>query len=374
MKRNFAVMSLLLAGCILSGCGGEKTPEPAPTPAPPVTAPETPAVSAPETPGETVKELTAEEQAAVIAEQYARLSDGKEMIFLTDLDGNGRMELILQDPDFAVYEISPAGTLELAGSYTAEEGVPMLLTNQPYLVLRDLQGINHYLISGYSSTDHSYREDVSDYMLDNGDLLRQYVCSSEYDYSTESESGYTAAGVETDRDAFYLSTWEYTEAVKEETWVMNCCGSFVEDLKDLSGSALQDALTQMWEKFSLEPVELPYWYDDLEGQWRLVAGEVEGCEFEVEGEGETYLTFYGGYVDYEDYVPGLGNQIRENLPVSLCLGASYGNDLWYVDICDTDLLRYTTANINDDGRLCMMAQNIYSESDYASVVWYFEKL
>ncbi len=88
-------------------------------------------------------------QISIISDKAAELAGEHEYMLVTDLDGNGRAELILYKPDMVIYEISENRD-SLVKTAEITENVPELTFSTERLMLIDADGKRHYVWNSYS--------------------------------------------------------------------------------------------------------------------------------------------------------------------------------------------------------------------------------
>ena len=358
MKRILATAAALLLILACTACG-EK-----PTDAPPQRPEIVPLLS----PEQQIAQM-AHQLPDLLAEQTAQPSN----VFVTDLDENGKLELILSDPGFAMYEFSAEDApLAPVAEYTAEDAFcPELYTNGSYSGIEAADGTRGIVWMNYAYSENTVEKRENIYTLADGQLTCETVRSSVYDYVGNEMTACSAAGEECDYSTFAAAMAERADG--KALFNLNLGGVYADDIAGASEEAVAERLGAAWADYGTVDTSACPSYTELQGSWKLTSGEVDGGEFEVEEGDGARLTFHDGLVDLEDYRADGVTVLSEDLPLSLCVGSTYGNDLWYADLPDTQDLRYITLTLMNDGRLFFSAQIMYSEADYGSIGWYFEK-
>lgn len=322
---------------------------------------------------------TPEEQIDLIVEKLPELLTGNPFLYLTDLDENGRLELILLEQNFSLYEVNESGdnlvhTVFIDGN---SDNFPDVYSLVNKYIFTDREGIHHYIWGGstYISSDVVRTYD-NEYIYINGSMMCENLRSATYD-SSNGENTELIYSYGMDEMPYEEYANIFKDMYESGDYIMQVatidCRQFSNDLLE-NKKTTKHILMDLWNTFQIKDADLPYFYNDLDGSYILTGGSVEGCDFEIDpSEDAKHLIFHDGLIDFVDDGFPENNRYTQDMVGNLCIGSPLEFMPWELYLLENQVFRYGAICINEEGTVYFTAQFMYNDTDYDSVLWYFEK-
>lgn len=289
-------------------------------------------------------------------------------IYLTDLDGNGRYELILSDPGFTVYEISE-DQKNLVQTVTKQDDFPSLYPVTDKLILEDADKKKHYIWKSVKDESQTAsRENEKEYVYENGHLTERVIRSRTFDKYQGNFNGYFNAEGAQDYPGYARALSDFL--YRSGNHVLQCSIGILtaEDVNNADADTLKQLLSELKGFFGFSEPKCRYQYTDLEGTWVRKSGFSAGNDYFQNSDNTAVNLVIGP----DSYVM-TGSVQTEAAPVSLSLGGHTNTVMWYADLGKNSVINEASVRIENDGTLILegTAQNQYGQT--VNVEWVFRK-
>lgn len=315
---------------------------------------------------------SSKKQISLIALKLPELTGEHQYIYLTDLDGNGRSELILCEPDFVIYEVSE-NMDSLVQTAVRSSDIPVLYPVTDRLMFVDEGGKRHYIWRSIADeSDSSVRESEKEYIYENGQLSERMLRSRVYDKYTGSYSSFSNAEGSADIQGYSnaLSALCFNSGNRLQQSAMGVLNT--EDIKNADSESLKQMLAELKGYFSVREPSGKYQYTDLNGTWIRKGGFSSGSSyFQESGDSTLKIVFHDNMYEIsgnDSLVPPSGAS-----PVSFNLGGNINTSLWYASLTDNGILKNVTVTINSDATLIFEGQITDRNGQTVNAEWTFYK-
>jgi len=207
------------------------------------------------------EEGTYYEQWNLIAKQkdiwvnYMDYANDLQQYTITDLDGNGRLEVIVSSMGGTgsytytrFFEVNETfdGLMECTTDFVEGDSEPdMMIANEPSQVFRDLEGVYHYVIRDFMRAGTEYYDIIYDVVLKNGHITHNVLARMYDSYSSGSSVvEYTNAAGEKITEAEYKAIAKTTfEGMSELTCLFDWRD--LEEIADLDEEKIYNILSEI---------------------------------------------------------------------------------------------------------------------------------
>lgn len=374
MKKSFTIAAAALTLALaFTSCGDKpqemKTSEPKPSVTEAVTPKPTrkPFASVQEDFFSTLDEAS-KNQINIMTAKLPEILGSYSYIYLTDLDGNGRFELILSDPGFTVYEISE-DQKSLVQTVSKQDDFPSLYPVTDKLVTEDSEKRKHYIWKSVKDeSETSSRENEKEYIYENGQLTEKVIRSRTFDKYQGNFNGYFNAEGAQDYPGYARALSDFL--YRSNNHVLQCSIGILtaEDVKNADADTLKQLLSELKGFFGFSEPKCRYQYPDLEGTWIRKSGFSAGNDYFQNSDNTAVNLIIGP----DSYVMN-GSVQTEAAPVSLSLGGHTNTVMWYAELGRNSAINEASVRIENDGTLVLegTAQNLYGQT--VNVEWVFQK-
>ncbi len=307
-------------------------------------------------------------QIILMASKLPELIENKTYIYITDLDGNGRRELILSDPEFVIYEVSEDGkTLEK--TVTLNEDYPSVYPVADRLICVDSENRRHYIFRSVADKSAmEILESEKEYIYENGQLNARILRSRTFDKLSGNFISYNNSEGNNDPSAY--STAVSDILFRSGNRLMQCSVGVLssEDIRDTDPETLRQLLSELAGFFTVTEPKERYSYTDLEGAWTRTGGFASGSGyFPVTADNPLKLVFRNGMYELNGAV--------NTAPayVSFGLGGNRGSSLWYAELGQNSVIKNASVTISRDGVLTLEGTASDSDGRNVSIKWTFSR-
>lgn len=314
-----------------------------------------------------------QKQISLIADKLPELSGEHQYIYITDLDSNGRPELILCEPDFIMYEVSENNDALIKTAALADD-FPLLYPVTDRLMYIDFNGTKHYIWrSVRDESETSVRESDKDYVYENGQLSVRNLRSRVYERYEGVYKSYHNAEGEPDIPG-------YSKAIAElcfysgYTLMQNSMGVLThDDISSADSETMKQLLAELRGYFAVTAPTEKFQYTDLSGTWIRKGGFSSGSNYFHQTEGSTVkLTFHDDVYEISGTDALIGSPAPP-APVSFCIGGTISTSLWYASLSDNGTLKNAVVKLNSDGTLLLEGLISGQDGQNINTEWIFHK-
>jgi hypothetical protein len=307
-------------------------------------------------------------QVNLITDKLPELLEEHSYIFLTDLDGNGRSELVLSDPGFVIYEVSE-DRKSLVRTASIDSDCPSLYPVTDKLMCTDESGKRHYVWRSVKEEgQNTIRESEKEYIYENGALSSRTLRSRLYEkyrsvytdyFNEKNEPGYGG----------------YARAVSGLLFgngnSLKQCSIGILTAGDIEGTdkeTLKQLLSELKGFFRITEPKEQYQFTDLEGKWIRTGGFSAGDDYFQTGDtGSVSLN-----ISSETYQ--LTGSVQSDVsPLSFCLGGTTTTLLWYADLGENNVIKNASLSYNSNGTLNLEGTAVNSDGKSVNIEWIFAK-
>lgn len=317
---------------------------------------------------------TLKSQITLISQHLPELLNDHSYIYLSDLDGNGRTELILSNPDFIIYEISEDGK-SLVQTVAINDDIPILYPVTDKLMCADENGTRHYVWRSLRDESGSVvTESEKEYIYENGQLSVRPLRSRQYNFLTGEYSTHTSSeGVPDYAEyASAVSDLFFNSGLHLQQLSMGVLTA--EDINHSDENTLIQFLSELRTYFSVTDPLDKFQYSDLDGIWIKKEGFSSGSEYYNEtSQNDIRLSIHDNEYDLSGFDQITGNIQYENYPLSFSAGNNYNSLLWHAELADTASIKNAVLFLDSDGVLILEASIPVQNGTDIAVEWKFEK-
>ncbi|MDO5150415.1 MAG: hypothetical protein Q4D76_13630 [Oscillospiraceae bacterium] len=313
-------------------------------------------------------------QITLISQKLPELIGEHSFVYLSDLDNNGRTELILSNPDFIIYEVSEDGK-SLTQTAAISDDIPVLYPVTDKLMCTEESGRRHYIWRSLrDESDTVVTESEKEYIYENGQLSVRLLRSRQYNFFTGEYSTHTNSDGIIDYAGYAsaVSSLYFNSGLNLQQMSIGVLTA--DDIKNSDEEMLKQFLAELRGYFSVSAPSGKYQYPDLNGIWNRRGGFSSGSDFFNDSTENSFrLSIHDNVYDLTGYDQATGNIQYENIPVSFCAGNSYDNSLWYAELADNGLIKNAKLHLNNDGVLLFEANISSQNGSDIRIEWTFEK-
>lgn len=305
-------------------------------------------------------------QTELIASKIPELKGESSYIFISDLDGNGRSEVILSDPGFRIYEVSEDRS-SLAQTVNKESDYPSLYPVTDKLMCTDGNGTRHYIWRSVKEEEqNNIRESEKEYIYENGTLTERMLRSRIYEKFSGVYTAYYNGSGESDRagyaraisDLMFRNGYKLTQS---SIGVLTAG-----DIENTDGESLKQLVAELKGFFKITDPKEKYQYTDLEGKWIRTGGFSAGNNyFQVSGNSGLALVISG------DSYQLTGALQSDTSPLCFCLGGTTTTSLWYASLTENNIVKDASVRLESDGKLTLEGIVLNSDGAAVNAEWSF---
>lgn len=313
-------------------------------------------------------------QITLISQKLPELIGDHSFVYLSDLDNNGRTELILSNPDFLIYEVSE-DCKSLVQTAAISDDIPVLYPVTDKLMCTEESGRRHYIWRSLrDESDTVVTESEKEYIYENGQLSVRLLRSRQYNFFTGEYSAHTNSDGVSDYAGYASSVSSLCFNSGLNLQQMSIGVLTADDIKGSDEESLKQFLAELRGYFSVSAPTGKYQYPDLNGVWNRRGGFSSGSDFFNDSvENSFRLSIHDNVYDLTGFDQATGNIQYENIPVSFCSGNSYDNSLWYAELADNGIIKNAKLHLNNDGILLFEANISSQNGSDIRIEWTFEK-
>ncbi len=305
-------------------------------------------------------------QTELIASKLPELIGEASYILVSDLDGNGRCELILSDPGFRIFEVSE-GRDSLAQTVSKQDDCPSLYPVTDKLICTEESGKRHYIWRSVKEEEQGrIRESEKEYTYENGILSERMLRSRVFDKFSSVYTGYYNAEGEPDREGYARAV---SGVMFRSGYRLSQCSIGIltaSDIKNTDSENLKQLVAELKGFFKIYEPKEKYQYTDLEGKWIRTGGFSAGDHYFQSGDnGQLALTVSGDSYQFT------GALQSDTSPVSFCLGGTTTTSLWYGDLTENNIVKNASVRIESDGKLILEGIVLNSDGNPVNAEWSF---
>lgn len=307
-------------------------------------------------------------QINIITSKLPELLGDYSNIYLTDLDNNGRTELVLSDPGFAVYEISE-DRKSLVNTVSKTEDYPSMYPVTDKLMCTDSENRRHYIWKSLKDISTSaVCESEKEYIYENGSLTEKTLRSRIFDkYQSVYTSYRNSEGAED-----YIG---YSQAVSNlmlrSGLTLSQCSIGIltaEDIRDVDAENLKQLLSELKGFFSISAPSSEFMYDDMAGIWVIKSGfSADGDFFQESNSTPVTITITS------DSYQLSGSVETDPSPLTFCLGGTVNTSLWYTELSENSFIKSATLKFKSDGTLQLEGTAVNKNGHTVNIEWNLQR-
>lgn len=310
----------------------------------------------------------AKRQTDLMTSKLPELIGSYSHIYISDLDENGRSELVLSDPGFVIYEVSEDRG-SLVKTAVRDDDVPSLYPVTDKLIYKDYDNKNHFIWKSVKEVDEkTVRESDKDYTYENGELKETVLRSRLFDRYQGNFKAFESADGPVDYSAYSNII---SGILFRKGYTLRQCSIGIlsaDDIKETEPETLKQLLSELRIFFSISDPKGKYQYTDLEGTWVKKGGYSTGTDyFQNSSESSMSIVFT------PDSYQITGSSSAGPTPVSLCLGGDISTSLWYADLGENNIIKNAHAEIETDGTLVVEGTALNQSGQSVNISWVFFK-
>ena len=206
-------------------------------------------------------------QVTLISQKLPELIGEHSFVYLSDLDNNGRTELILSNPDFIIYEVSEDGK-SLVQTAAISDDIPVLYPVTDKLMCTEESGRRHYIWRSLrDESDTVVTESEKEYIYENGQLSVRLLRSRQYNFFTGEYSTHTNSDGIIDYAGYAsaVSSLYFNSGLNLQQMSIGVLTA--DDIKNSDEEMLKQFLAELRGYFSVSAPSGKYQYPDLNGIW-----------------------------------------------------------------------------------------------------------
>ncbi len=305
-------------------------------------------------------------QVELIASKIPELKGESSYIFVSDLDGNGRSELILTDPGFRIYEVSE-GRDSLAQTVNKDSDYPSLYPVTDKLMCTDENGKRHYIWRSVKEEEqNTIRESEKEYIYENGTLTERMLRSRLYEKFSSVYTAYYNSSGESDRagyaravsDLMFRNGYKLTQS---SIGVLTAG-----DIVNTDSESLKQLIAELKGFFKVTDPKGKYQYNDLEGKWIRTGGFSAGNNyFQASDNSQLALVISG------DSYQLTGSLQSDTSPLCFCLGGTTTTSMWYASLTENNIVKDASVRLENDGKLILEGTVLNSDGAAVNAEWSF---
>lgn len=305
-------------------------------------------------------------QVELIASKIPELKGESSYIFVSDLDGNGRSELILTDPGFRIYEVSE-GRDSLAQTVNKDSDYPSLYPVTDKLMCTDENGKRHYIWRSVKEEEqNTIRESEKEYIYENGTLTERMLRSRLYEKFSSVYTAYYNSSGESDRagyaravsDLMFRNGYKLTQS---SIGVLTAG-----DILNTDSESLKQLIAELKGFFKVTDPKGKYQYTDLEGKWIRTGGFSAGNNyFQASDNSQLALVISG------DSYQLTGSLQSDTSPLCFCLGGTTTTSMWYASLTENNIVKDASVRLENDGKLILEGTVLNSDGAAVNAEWSF---
>ena len=305
-------------------------------------------------------------QVELIASKIPELKGESSYIFVSDLDGNGRSELILTDPGFRIYEVSE-GRDSLAQTVNKDSDYPSLYPVTDKLMCTDENGKRHYIWRSVKEEEqNTIRESEKEYIYENGTLTERMLRSRLYEKFSSVYTAYYNSSGESDRagyaravsDLMFRNGYKLTQS---SIGVLTAG-----DIVNTDSESLKQLIAELKGFFKVTDPKGKYQYTDLEGKWIRTGGFSAGNNyFQASDNSQLALVISG------DSYQLTGSLQSDASPLCFCLGGTTTTSMWYASLTENNIVKDASVRLENDGKLILEGTVLNSDGAAVNAEWSF---
>lgn len=307
-------------------------------------------------------------QINIITQKLPELIGDYSYIFIADLDGNGRSELILSDPGFVIYEISE-DQHSLVQTVLIQDDAPSLYPVTDKLICTDGEGKRHYIWKSVKDESTSeVRESEKEYMYENGTLTSKVLRSKIFDKYTGKYTSYCNPEGAADYAGYSgaVSGLLFNQGYR---LMQSSIGILTaSDINNADAETLKQLLSELKTFFSVTEPKGRYQFKDLEGTWVRNGGFSAGADyFQSSDETSEKLVINGNTYQLS------GSLQTEPSRLSFSLGGNINAVLWYAELESNSVIRNASLTVENDGTLRLEGTALNPGGQTMNIEWLFHK-
>ncbi|MBR3536302.1 MAG: hypothetical protein IKN85_10800 [Oscillospiraceae bacterium] len=305
-------------------------------------------------------------QVELIASKIPELKGESSYIFVSDLDGNGRSELILTDPGFRIYEVSE-GRDSLAQTVNKDSDYPSLYPVTDKLMCTDENGKRHYIWRSVKEEEqNTIRESEKEYIYENGTLTERMLRSRLYEKFSSVYTAYYNSSGESDRagyaravsDLMFRNGYKLTQS---SIGVLTAG-----DIVNTDSESLKQLIAELKGFFKVTDPKGKYQYTDLEGKWIRTGGFSAGNNY-FQASDNSGLAL----VISSDSYQLTGSLQSDTSPLCFCLGGTTTTSMWYASLTENNIVKDASVRLENDGKLILEGTVLNSDGAAVNAEWSF---
>ena len=305
-------------------------------------------------------------QVELIASKIPELKGESSYIFVSDLDGNGRSELILTDPGFRIYEVSE-GRDSLAQTVNKDSDYPSRYPVTDKLMCTDENGKRHYIWRSVKEEEqNTIRESEKEYIYENGTLTERMLRSRLYEKFSSVYTAYYNSSGESDRagyaravsDLMFRNGYKLTQS---SIGVLTAG-----DIVNTDSESLKQLIAELKGFFKVTDPKGKYQYTDLEGKWIRTGGFSAGNNY-FQASDNSGLAL----VISSDSYQLTGSLQSDTSPLCFCLGGTTTTSMWYASLTENNIVKDASVRLENDGKLILEGTVLNSDGAAVNAEWSF---
>lgn len=305
-------------------------------------------------------------QVELIASKIPELKGESSYIFVSDLDGNGRSELILTDPGFRIYEVSE-GRDSLAQTVNKDSDYPSLYPVTDKLMCTDENGKRHYIWRSVKEEEqNTIRESEKEYIYENGTLTERMLRSRLYEKFSSVYTAYYNSSGESDRagyaravsDLMFRNGYKLTQS---SIGVLTAG-----DIVNTDSESLKQLIAELKGFFKVTDPKGKYQYTDLEGKWIRTGGFSAGNNYFQASDNSGLALVISG-----DSYQLTGSLQSDTSPLCFCLGGTTTTSMWYASLTENNIVKDASVRLENDGKLILEGTVLNSDGAAVNAEWSF---
>lgn len=305
-------------------------------------------------------------QVELIASKIPELKGESSYIFVSDLDGNGRSELIMSDPGFRIYEVSE-GRDSLAQTVNKDSDYPSLYPVTDKLMCTDENGKRHYIWRSVKEEEqNTIRESEKEYIYENGTLTERMLRSRLYEKFSSVYTAYYNSSGESDRagyaravsDLMFRNGYKLTQS---SIGVLTAG-----DIVNTDSESLKQLIAELKGFFKVTDPKGKYQYTDLEGKWIRTGGFSAGNNYFQASDNSGLALVISG-----DSYQLTGSLQSDTSPLCFCLGGTTTTSMWYASLTENNIVKDASVRLENDGKLILEGTVLNSDGAAVNAEWSF---
>ena len=305
-------------------------------------------------------------QVDLITSKIPELKGDSSYIFISDLDGNGRSELIITDPGFRIYEVSEDRST-LTQTVSKDSDYPSLYPVTDKLMCTDGNGTRHYIWRSVKEEEQNkIRESEKEYIYENGTLSERMLRSRIYEKFSSVYTAYYNGNGESDRAGYAraISDLMFRNGYKLTQSSIGVLTSG--DIESIDSESLKQLIAELKGFFRVTDPKEKYQYTDLEGKWIRTGGFSAGNNyFQTSDNSQLALVISG------DSYQLTGSLQSDTSPLCFCLGGTTTTSLWYASLTENNIVKDASVRLENNGTLTLEGTVLNSDGASVNAEWNF---